>query len=226
MTYSNYKEEITENKQVELPQSSLPENSAEPSAGPDISFQGGSVVLEKPLVEKSILMVVAFKEFEDKEYFTPKQYFLAAGVKSVLTASNQMGMAIGADGEEALVNLLLKDVNVSDFDAVVFVGGLGALKYLDNGDAYRIAKEAVRQGKLLSAISFAPAILAKSGVLEGKHATAWSSDLDKTIIGILQDNAVIFEDKPVVRDGKIITANGPEASDAFSLEIIDFLMQY
>lgn len=219
-TYSNYKSGITE-KPTGLPEVLSPVQ----STSPEFVYQGGSGVIEKPLTEKSILMVVSFKDFQDEEYFISKQNFLAAGVKSVLTASNQIGTAVGTDGGEVTINLLLKNINVVDFDAIVFIGGPGALKYLDNDNVYRIAKDAAKEGKLLSAISVAPAILAKSGVLEGKKATVWNSPADQSEVKILEDNGVIFQDRAVVRDGKIITGKGSESSDDFSMEIIDFLMQ-
>lgn len=186
---------------------------------------GPQTIVEKPLTEKSIVMIVAFRDFNDEEYFIPRQIFSAAGAKKVFTASTEKGTAIGSGGGEVLIDLLVKDINMADFDAVVFVGGGGALRYLDDGNSYRVAKEAVSQGKLVSAICIAPAVLAKAGVLEGKKATVWSSAMDKSAVKILTDNGAIYQEKDVVIDGNIITAKGPEAADPFGMAVIEALME-
>ncbi len=177
----------------------------------------------KALEGKSIVMIIAFRDFRDEEYFIPKQIFLAAGAKLVSIASTQNGTAIGTDGGEAPINLLIKDVNVSDFDAVVFIGGSGTLEYLNNEDSYKIAREAVSQDKLLAAICISPTILAKAGVLEGKKATVWSSPMDKSAVKILEDNGAIYQSESVVMDGKIITADGPAAAEDFGMKIVEVL---
>lgn len=206
----------------------LPSASENPPANQggenEVSGKGPQVIMEKPLEGKSIVMLIAFKDFRDEEYFIPKQIFLAAGVKTVLTASTRVGTAIGADGGEVPVNLLIKDINVADFDAVVFIGGPGALKELDNENSYRVVRDTISQGKLLSAICISPAILAKAGALRGKKATVWTSSMDKSAVKILEDNGAIFEDKSVVADGLIITGNGPSAAEEFAMKIIELLL--
>ncbi|PIP23942.1 MAG: hypothetical protein COX90_02420 [Candidatus Nealsonbacteria bacterium CG_4_10_14_0_2_um_filter_38_17] len=72
-------------------------------------------------------------------------------------------------------------------------------------------------------ICIAPAILAKAGVLQGKNATVWSSAMDKSAVKILKDNEAVFEDKPVVAHGKIITASGPAAAEEFGQVIVKVL---
>lgn len=177
---------------------------------------------EETFKSKKIVMIVAFKDFRDEEYFVPKEILEAAGVE-IKTASNQEGKARGADGGEVEVNLLISEVNTADFDAIVFIGGPGALKYLDDENSYRIAKETVSQNKVLAAICISPVILAKAKALEGKRATVWSSPFDKNPINILESSGVIYEAKDVVIDGKIVTANGPAAAKRFAEAIVELL---
>jgi protease I len=170
---------------------------------------------------KKAVMIIAFREFRDVEYFVPKEILEKAGIE-VKTASNKMGTAIGADGGDTNVDLLVSQINVSDFDAIIFVGGPGCLDALDNEDSYKVAKEAVSQNKVLAAICISPVILAKAGVLKGKRATVWN-DFAKTQAKILEKEGAIFEDKPVVVDGKIVTANGPKAAKEFGNTILELL---
>jgi len=170
---------------------------------------------------KKILMVIAFRDFRDKEYFVPKKIFEDAKIE-VKTASDKKGIAIGADGGDTQVDFLISEVSVDDFDAIVFVGGPGALNHLDNENSYRLARETVEKGKVLGAICISPLILAKSGVLKGKKATVWT-DFTKSQAKILKENGAIFEEKDVVVDGKIVTGSGPQASENFAKEIINLL---
>jgi protease I len=170
---------------------------------------------------KKAVMVIAFRDFRDAEYFVPKEILEEAGIE-VKTASNKLGTAIGADGGDTKVDLLVSQINVSDFDAIIFVGGPGCLDALDNEESYRIAREAVSQNKVLAAICISPVILARAGVLRGKRATVWN-DFVKSQAKILKREGAIFEDKPVVVDGKIVTANGPEAAKDFGEAILSLL---
>lgn len=178
---------------------------------------------EKSLQGKKVVIIVAFRDFRDEEYFIPKEILEIAGIE-VKTASNKKGTAIGAEGGEAKVDSLVKEINPADFDAIVFVGGPGCLESLDNEDSYKVAKETVLQGKVLAAICISPVILAKAGVLSGKRATVWDSPMGRRpVVKILEENGAIFEDKAVVVDGKIITGNGPAAAKEFTEKIIKAL---
>lgn len=177
---------------------------------------------EKNLAGKKAVMIVAFRNFRDAEYFVPKEILEKAGVE-VKTASNKVGVAIGAEGGDAVVDFLVKDINSADFDAVIFVGGPGCLEGLDNDDSYRVAKDVAANNKVLAAICVSPVILAKAGVLQGKKATVWSSMTDKGAIEILEEQGVIYIPRTVVVDNKIITGNGPAAANEFSERVIELL---
>jgi len=182
----------------------------------------GMDIMPKTLEGKKVAIIIAFRDFRDEEYFIPKEVLENSGAE-VRTVSTEKGIAIGSQGGEANVNIILSEIKVSDFDAIVFIGGPGAPKYLDNETSYKIAQDAVLQGKILAAICISPTILAKSGVLSGKKATVWSSPLDKSAVKILKDSGANYQSDRVVIDGKIITANGPDAAGDFAEAIIRVL---
>jgi len=171
---------------------------------------------------KKILIIIANKDFRDEEYFVTKEILDNAGFVTI-TASDQENQAIGADGGQASVDLKLENVKVEDYDAIVFIGGPGTLQRLDNQTSYQIIQNTTAQNKLLASICISPIILARAGVLKGKNATVWTSTLDKSAAKILKDNGANFIDKLVVQDGKIITANGPEAAKEFGETIKNML---
>ena len=178
--------------------------------------------MPKTSKNKKIAMIIAFRDFRDEEYFVPKEILESAGGE-IKTVSPKMGKARGADGGEVEVDLLLADLKPADFDAIVFVGGPGALKYLDNEISYQVVKETIAENKVLAAICISPTILAKAGVLKGKKATVWSSPMDRGPIRVLEENNAIYQEQAVVIDGKIITANGPAAAKKFAETIIKII---
>ncbi len=172
--------------------------------------------------EKKILMIIAFRDFRDEEYFIPKDIFQSENIE-VVTASNQEGIAIGSEGGEVKVDTTIDNLNLDEFEAVVLSGGRGCLKALDNEKLYNLVKVALNQNKIVAAICISPVILAKAGVLKGRKATVWSSELDKSAIKILEKEGAVYQSKPVVVDGKIITAAGPFAANEFGKEIVNLL---
>lgn len=161
-----------------------------------------------------ILMVLSPEQYQEEELNVPRDYFQIMGY-SVILASKGVKTATGMNGEMAQVDLDMKNVKLSDYIAVVFVGGEGiySLKLNQDPDYIALAKSTSSQKKLLGAICLAPWILADAGLLKGKRATA--SDTDH-----IKSKGAIVSDEAVVRDGNIITANGPDASRDFAEAIV------
>jgi len=178
--------------------------------------------MEQALEGKKVAIVMAFKDFRDAEYFVPKEIFEKFGA-TVTAVSTKKGTALGADGGDVEVDLTLEELKPADFDGIVFIGGPGALKELDNEKSYSLIKETVSKNKVLGSICISPVILAKARVLKGKRATVWSSALDRGPIKILKENGVIYVPEEVVIDGKIVTANGPDASEEFGTKLVGVL---
>ncbi|HNZ84021.1 MAG TPA: DJ-1/PfpI family protein [Candidatus Pacearchaeota archaeon] len=171
---------------------------------------------------KKAVFIIAFKDFRDPEYFIPKEILNKAGI-TTFCASSKQGTAIGVEGGEEDVDIILEQVKVKDYDAIIFVGGIGAAGYINNPLAHKIAQDAVIERKILAGICIGPTILAKAGVLKGVKATVWSSLMDKSAIRILQDQKALYQPENVVIDGKIITADGPGSAQAFALAIVKAL---
>ena len=178
-----------------------------PGAGPD---KGPSAPPKGSLRGKgAVLFIIAPKDFRREELERPKAILEEAGCE-VVVASSKLGVVRGVPDCEAEATLPLWEVKAANYDAVVFVGGPGASAYFDDATAHTIAKDAAAKGKILAAICIAPSILARAGVLTGKKATAWPGDEQKKDLG---ENGATWSDDAVVRDGQIVTANGPDAAD-------------
>ena len=169
---------------------------------------------------KKALLIIAQQGYQPYEYGTPKKILEDAGIE-VVTASNKMGTCTAADGTTTEATIAISEVNVSDYDAIVFIVGPGAVNYQHDVQAHLTAQEAINRNKVLAAICIAPTILAYADVLEGKKATVWNEDNNQA--EILTKNRAEFVDQAVVVDGKIITANGPPAAEEFGKKIVEIL---
>ena len=178
-----------------------------------IAILSGSILAQG----KRVLMVIAHNGFRDEELARPKTLLEGAGYE-VIIASSSLGEAKGMLGVKIKPHILLQDAKVADYEAVIFVGGIGAQQYWHDPMAHRLAQEAISQGKVLGAICIAPVILANAGVLQGKKATVWASEKRK-----LENRGAQYTGRMVEADGRIVTANGPQAAEAFGKEILRLL---
>ncbi len=166
---------------------------------------------------KRVLMVIASDQFRDEEYQKPRAILEASGAK-VTVASSSLKEATGMLGLKVKPDILLGDAKMEQFDAVVFVGGMGATEYWDNSTAHALARKAFEAGKPTTAICLAPMTLANAGLLKGKRATIW-----KDAAGDFKTKGVVYTGKPVEQDGQLITGSGPDAAEAFGKALVEAL---
>ncbi|GAB6044007.1 DJ-1 family glyoxalase III [Endothiovibrio diazotrophicus] len=127
-----------------------------------------------------------------------------------VTASRGVVLVPDTDLDEALR---------TDYDMVVLPGGLPGADHLDNDPRIRqLLVKMAESERFTAAICAAPKVLASSGLLAGKAATAYPGTLERLE---LADTALTGE--PVIRDGKVITSRGPGTAMDFALELIEAL---
>lgn len=166
---------------------------------------------------KSALIIIADKDFRDEEYQVPKDIFEKADIK-VVTASTTLNEVKGKLGLKVKPDILLKDADMTLFDALIFVGGNGAEQYFNDENALKLAKEAYQKNKVYAAICIAPVILANAGLLQNKKSTSFLSE-----INILKEKGAIYVNEEVVVDGKLVTADGPKSAKKFGEAIVKLL---
>ncbi|HEY9718708.1 MAG TPA: DJ-1/PfpI family protein [Trichormus sp.] len=175
---------------------------------------------EKRLEGIRVLMVIAPEEFRDEELLTPKQILADAGAK-VDVASTRDAEATGMLGATVTPDLNLANAKSQDYQAAIVVGGMGSPEHLWNEPKlHAILQDLHKNGSVVAAICLSGAVLANAGVLSGKKATVYSTPES---LQALSDGRAHFTDEPVVQDGKIITANGPEAAQEFGEKIVNEL---
>jgi protease I len=167
--------------------------------------------------EEKVLMIIAKHGFRDEELFVPKEILESNGYE-VEIASTSAGRCKGMLGKEVVADISLHDVDVDNYSAVIFVGGIGAKSYWNNARAREIARTAYQKGKIVGAICLAPGILARAGILKGKKATIWPGAKS-----VLISEGAIYTGSGVEKDGRIITADGPGSAWGFGEKILEEL---
>lgn len=167
---------------------------------------------------KKILFVIASNNFRDEELQIPKQIIETKGA-AVIIASSSLNISHGVLGAKVKPDILITEAKAVDYDAIVFIGGSGSSEYWNNPIAHQLAKDIVAHDKVLAAICIAPVTLANAGVLIGKKATVFASEINS-----LKNKGSIYTGNNVEVDGKIITANGPQSAAMFGHAIVTVLM--
>ncbi len=167
---------------------------------------------------KKVIFLVAQNGFRDEELLEPKKVLDFRGVETKVAAKTRH-RAVGKLGTELNPDLALAEINVKEFDAVIFIGGPGAAQYFNDQDAWQLARAAKNANKLLGAICIAPSILANAGVLISKTVTGFPTEEEN-----LKDKGAEYTGMPVEIDGRIITAKDPSAARQFG-ETLAYLLE-
>lgn len=167
------------------------------------------------------LFVVAFEGFRDEELMYPMRALKRRGVE-VTVASTRTGDAQGMRGTKIPVSVTLDGIDAKPYDAVVFVGGIGCRRELwDNEHAQELARQAFKGRQVLGAICYAPCILVKAGLLEGRTAAVYADQHSRKVF---KAGSVRVSSDHVVIDGMVVTADGPASAQSFASGLVKVLM--
>lgn len=156
---------------------------------------------------------------EELEAVTITDLLSRAGI-NVVTVGLDEQIVTASRGMQLKPDKILDEILANDFDMLVLPGGLPGADHLnDDKRIQAIVKEFAEKNKYLAAICAAPRVFATAGVLEGKHVTSFPGALDNFPV-----NNMVYEEKAVVVDGKIITSRGPGTAMDFTLTLIDLLL--
>ncbi len=163
------------------------------------------------------LLITPQRDFVDAELYETKRQLELASVQ-VLIASVRAGRIVGSFGNGGQANLSLSQVKVEDFDAFIFVGGVGSIRFINNSDAMNLIRQASVQRKVLAASGNAPTILANAGVLNGIRVTALLSERDNLLFA-----GAAYTGTTVQKDGSVVTSIGAVAIPQFVTSIVEAL---
>ena len=170
---------------------------------------------------RHIVIVIAPERFRDEELDAPRRVFERAGHR-VTVVSTRVGPATGMLGGREPVETSIAQLRPEDCDALILAGGAGAPAHLWDSEPLKALVVAVHAaGRPVGAICLSPPVLARAGILAGKRATCYPTE--RALLELRRGGATCMDD-PVVCDGTIVTANGPEAAAAFGDALAQLLV--
>ena len=169
------------------------------------------------VVSKKAAVIVPSRNFQDAELFETVNILNSRGVETVIVSSTVNPLR-GHLGGTVRADVLISNIKVDDYDAIVFIDGPGIAEYINNPAVLTLVRNAVSSNKVVAAISLAPDILANAGVLRGVRVTAYITEAQA-----LRKAGAIYTGSAVERHGRIITASAPISARAFARTIVDSL---
>jgi len=157
--------------------------------------------------------------FEEIEALSVVDILRRANINVKMVSVTGCKTVSGAHGIPVVTDNLFEDENFSKAGMLVLPGGMPGATGLDAHKGLReLILNFAEVDKPLAAICAAPLVYGNLGLLKGKKATCYPG-FEKFLEG-----AILSRDKAVVKDGHLITAEGPAAAPAFALEIVSFFL--
>jgi len=164
--------------------------------------------------QNSFLIFLPKKDFNEEEFTIVRKRLLKAG-KQVFITSDDYLVCSGSKGMKVKSDTSFYNVNVNNFEAIILIGGTGSRNYWKNEPLHKIIKKFFDSKKVVAAICSSPVTLAKAGILQNKKATCYSEDKMELI-----NAGIDYQDKYVVLDGNVVTANDSRSALQFTEAVL------
>ena len=153
--------------------------------------------------------------YEDSELTGPLEGLRAAGAIVSLVAPHAARQYTGKRGHVVTSDIAAGAAASGDFDALVIPGGYAAERMRMRHAMVDLTRDMAAAGKPVAAICHGPQLLISAEVLRGRRVTCWPS------IAIDVRNAGgLYVDRPVARDGNLITSRKPDDVPQFTAAVI------
>jgi len=164
------------------------------------------------------VLLLAENGFEDKELMYPYYRFQEAGYQVIVVGPKAKETYNGEHGLTVTSDLSPTDVKIDDYVGVIVPGGRAPDRMRLNKGLVNLVKEAAQKGKVIAAICHGAQLLIEADVVKGNRMTCYMS-----VATDLKNAGAIYEDKPVVVDGKFVTSRFPADLPDFCRETIKVL---
>lgn len=171
-----------------------------------------------------LLFAVAPEDYRDEEFEIPAAVFQKEGITYDIASTREgfcKGMLGGRIRATRSFYSIFDKEQFEEYDGIVIIGGTGSQVHLwKNRDLIELIKVFALRDKVIAAICLAPVALSAAGIMKGRTATVFKTH---NAVHELMKGDAEYIDKPVVVDGRIVTANGPKAAKEFAETIIEVL---
>lgn len=171
--------------------------------------------LKNPLRKK--LVILAEKRYEDLELWYTRIRLEEEGA-DVVIAAPELTTYEGYYGILVQPDILIKDVKPDDFDGIIIPGGYAPDFLRRYPEVLNLVQTLYKDNKLIAFICHGGWVPISAKIVRGKHATGLIAIKDDMI-----NAGALWEDKPVVVDGNLISSRRPDDLPCFCHSIIEFL---
>ncbi|BCN94071.1 protease [Thiomicrorhabdus immobilis] len=156
---------------------------------------------------------------EELEAVTIIDILVRGGVEVITASLDDNKIITASRGVQLVAQVTLDEIKNEHFAMVALPGGLPGADYL-NADrrVIDILQTTVANNGVAAAICAAPKVLVSAGLLDGKNATSYPGVIDK-----LPAKNMHYINLPVVKDGQVVTSQGPATAMEFALTLLEQL---
>lgn len=181
--------------------------------------------------------MIVTEGFWAPEHFKPRKIFEKAGFAITVAAKSSGKISPDSRNKEyepVTASLAFSEVDINQFDAIVFAGGNGAwTDYFPNEQAHRILKQSLEAGKILGLICSSTGLLGVANNFDGQTPLIPG----RSVTGYYRVRALLEKvgrvtyspgsvDKPhVVIDGKLVTGRDPMSSELFGETLLKVIQE-
>jgi protease I len=158
--------------------------------------------------------------YEAREVTEPLASLTAEGADVVLIGASATATYRDKTGTGTITaQLAAGAARMRDFDALVIPGGYAPDRMRMRHAMVDLAADAMDAAKPVAAICHGPQVLISANALRGRTLTCWPS-----IAIDVQNAGGLYVDRPVVRDGNLITSRKVDDISAFTEAIIEAIV--
>jgi protease I len=171
-------------------------------------------------INQARIAVLAENQYQELELWYPVLRFREEGADVVVIGA-KAGATYGSKlGYPVQPDVAIDEVDPASFDAVVIPGGFSPEQIRRNQGMVDLVRKVHDAGGIVAAICHAGWVLASAGIAAGRTLTCVSVIKDDVI-----NAGANYVDKPVVRDGNVITSRLPNDLPEFCAEIRKALVE-
>lgn len=175
-------------------------------------------------LQDKTIAILATDGFEKSELFEPLNAVKAQGATVDIVSLKEGEIKSWDDknwGESIQVDKLVKNLDASQYDALILPGGVINPDTLRaDEDALTFIRDFFKEGKPVAAICHAPWLLISADVIENREVTSFHSIKTDVI-----NAGANWKDKEVVVDAGLVTSRNPKDLPAFIDKIIEEVLE-
>ena len=160
----------------------------------------------------AVLLYESFCNFE----FSVLLEILAINKKPVVFFAKEILPIISEEGLKVIPDIKIEDLDISEFDSLILTGAADIRKAIEDEEILSFIKKFDERDYIIGAISIAPILLLKAGILSGKSFMAGANKEELYEEGFSKKDLTLMIDwnesikNPVpngyIKDGNIITS--------------------